>query len=157
LELDHRVFLNLHTLKFYCLPDDYEIIDSALDDIKVRIPRVYIFVIFFTQYVLRPTFRAEDVAKLDKQSGLVRAQDGGTYHPGVMGLNNIKANDYCNCVLQVSILLFVWFDLLYSFRHFLPFHRFVTISCVKRTIRVLSDHQVCNTMLWKFSNVSLPF
>ena len=27
---DHHVFLNLETLKFYCLPDNYEIIDSSL-------------------------------------------------------------------------------------------------------------------------------
>uniref|UniRef100_A0A671KT76 Ubiquitin carboxyl-terminal hydrolase 39 n=1 Tax=Sinocyclocheilus anshuiensis TaxID=1608454 RepID=A0A671KT76_9TELE len=26
----HHVFLNLHTLKFYCLPDNYEIIDSSI-------------------------------------------------------------------------------------------------------------------------------
>lgn len=30
------MFLNLHTLKFYCLPDNYEIIDSSLEDITVR-------------------------------------------------------------------------------------------------------------------------
>jgi len=36
IDTDHRVFLNLSTLKFYCLPDDYEIVDSSLDDIKVR-------------------------------------------------------------------------------------------------------------------------
>lgn len=27
----HHVFLNLNTLRFYCLPDNYEIIDSSLD------------------------------------------------------------------------------------------------------------------------------
>lgn len=27
---DHHVFLNLETLKFYCLPDNYEIVDSSL-------------------------------------------------------------------------------------------------------------------------------
>lgn len=27
---DHHVYLNLETLKFYCLPDNYEIIDSSL-------------------------------------------------------------------------------------------------------------------------------
>ena len=31
----HHVFLNLLTHKFYCLPDNYEIIDSSLDDIIV--------------------------------------------------------------------------------------------------------------------------
>ena len=31
----HRVYLNLQTQKFYCLPDNYEIIDSSLEDIIV--------------------------------------------------------------------------------------------------------------------------
>ncbi|VDM84933.1 unnamed protein product [Strongylus vulgaris] len=35
LDTDHRVFLNLHTLKFYCLPDNYEVDDPSLEDIKV--------------------------------------------------------------------------------------------------------------------------
>lgn len=35
-QFSHHVFLNLHTLKFYCLPDNYEIIDSSLEDITVR-------------------------------------------------------------------------------------------------------------------------
>ena len=43
---DHHVFLNLHTLKFYCLPDNYEIIDATLEDIK---------------YVLKPTFTKDEV------------------------------------------------------------------------------------------------
>ena len=34
-ETDHHVFMNLHTLKFFCIPDNYEIIDSSLDDIKL--------------------------------------------------------------------------------------------------------------------------
>ena len=34
-QVDHRVWLNLHSLKFYCLPDNYEIIDPSLEDIKV--------------------------------------------------------------------------------------------------------------------------
>ncbi|MFH4978676.1 hypothetical protein AB6A40_005385, partial [Gnathostoma spinigerum] len=33
---------------------------------------------------------------------LSRAYDDTTYHPGVVGLNNIKANDYENVVLHVS-------------------------------------------------------
>ncbi|ODN05096.1 U4/U6.U5 tri-snRNP-associated protein 2 [Orchesella cincta] len=81
----HHVYLNLHTLKFYCLPDNYEIIDSSLDDIK---------------YVVNPTFRPEHINKLDKNGRESRAIDGTMYLPGVIGLNNIKANDYCNVVLQ---------------------------------------------------------
>ncbi|CAH8627259.1 unnamed protein product [Schistosoma mattheei] len=32
---------------------------------------------------------------------MVRAYNGLTYYPGVVGLNNIKANDYCNVILQM--------------------------------------------------------
>ncbi|KAK3727510.1 hypothetical protein QZH41_018373, partial [Actinostola sp. cb2023] len=88
----HHVFLNLHTLKFYCLPDNYEVIDSSLDDIK---------------YVLNPTFTKEDIKLMDTSAKMSRAFDGTTYLPGnnkpcdcVVGLNNIKANDYLNVILQ---------------------------------------------------------
>ncbi|NXN09551.1 SNUT2 protein, partial [Indicator maculatus] len=84
-QFSHHVFLNLHTLKFYCLPDNYEIIDSSLEDIT---------------YVLKPTFTTQQIANLDKQAKLSRAYDGTTYLPGIVGLNNIKANDYANAVLQ---------------------------------------------------------
>ncbi|CAL1542817.1 unnamed protein product [Lymnaea stagnalis] len=81
----HHVFLNLQTQKFYCLPDNYQIIDSSLDDII---------------YVLNPTFSDTMIRKLDKNPKLSRAYDGTTYLPGIVGLNNIKSNDYCNVVLQ---------------------------------------------------------
>ncbi|NXF13100.1 SNUT2 protein, partial [Smithornis capensis] len=54
----------------------------------------------FPQYVLKPTFTAQHIAHLDKQAKLSRAYDGTTYLPGIVGLNNIKANDYANAVLQ---------------------------------------------------------
>ncbi|KAL7292177.1 hypothetical protein TKK_0014132 [Trichogramma kaykai] len=81
----HHVFLNLNTLKFYCLPDNYEIIDSSLKDIK---------------RVLNPTYSDAKIADLDKNSKQSRAIDGSMYSPGIIGLNNIKANDYCNVILQ---------------------------------------------------------
>ncbi|XP_046558519.1 U4/U6.U5 tri-snRNP-associated protein 2-like isoform X2 [Haliotis rubra] len=81
----HHVFLNLQTQKFYCLPDNYEIIDSSLEDII---------------YVLNPTFTDLNIKRLDKNPKMSRAYDGTTYLPGIVGLNNIKANDYCNVVLQ---------------------------------------------------------
>lgn len=83
---NHYIYLNLATLKFYCLPDNYEIVDSSLDDIK---------------YVLNPTFTSEEIKRMDKE--LVkhsRTVDGEFYVPGMVGLNNIKANDYSNVILQ---------------------------------------------------------
>ncbi|XP_037964253.2 U4/U6.U5 tri-snRNP-associated protein 2 isoform X2 [Plutella xylostella] len=81
----HHVFLNLHTLKFYCLPDNYEVIDSSLNDIK---------------YVLNPIFESDSITQLDFNTKMSRAIDGTMYMPGIVGLNNIKANDYCNVILQ---------------------------------------------------------
>ncbi|KAF5394776.1 Ubiquitinyl hydrolase 1, partial [Paragonimus heterotremus] len=82
----HHVFLNLETHRFYCLPDDYEIIDGSLEDIT---------------YLLNPTFTKADIANLDTNTRMVRAYNGLTYYQGVVGLNNIKANDYCNVILQM--------------------------------------------------------
>lgn len=59
--------------------------DSSLDDIK---------------YVLNPTFTCKHVAELDLSDKRSRAIDGTLYLPGIVGLNNIKANDYCNVILQ---------------------------------------------------------
>uniref|UniRef100_F6ZHA2 ubiquitinyl hydrolase 1 n=3 Tax=Ciona intestinalis TaxID=7719 RepID=F6ZHA2_CIOIN len=84
-ECNHHVFLNLYTLKFYCLPDNYMIVDSSLEDIT---------------YVLNPTFTKKHIKQLLNDSKLMRAYDGTTYLPGIVGLNNIKANDYCNVILQ---------------------------------------------------------
>jgi len=81
---DHHVFLNLLTLHFYCLPDNYEIIDPSLADII---------------YVVNPTFSNEWLGQ--HQTRMSRAYDKSLYLPGIVGLNNIKANDYCNVILQV--------------------------------------------------------
>lgn len=51
--------------------------------------------------MLKPTFTKQHISGLDKQGKLYRAYDGTTYLPGIVGLNNIKANDYANVVLQV--------------------------------------------------------
>lgn len=85
LQAFHHVYLNLSTLKFYCLPDNYEVIDPSLDDIK---------------YVLKPTFTPEQIEELDHGTKLSIALDGTQYLPVAVGLNNIKANDYVNAVVQ---------------------------------------------------------
>lgn len=74
---EHHVFLNLETHKFYCLPDNYEIKDSSLDDII---------------YLLNPTFSKSEIQRLETSARLVRAYDGNTYHPGIVGVNNIKVS-----------------------------------------------------------------
>jgi len=60
LEVNHHVYIHLFTNKIYCLPDDYEVVDSSLDDIQVNVIIIYtkkkkiiIIIIFF------PTFLCE--------------------------------------------------------------------------------------------------
>ena len=45
------MFLNLQTHKFYCLPDNYEIIDSSLDDIIVSRINYFLMLIVFCDIV----------------------------------------------------------------------------------------------------------
>eukprot|EP01104_Vermistella_antarctica_P009036 TRINITY_DN2309_c0_g3_i1.p1 TRINITY_DN2309_c0_g3~~TRINITY_DN2309_c0_g3_i1.p1 ORF type:complete len:533 (+),score=155.79 TRINITY_DN2309_c0_g3_i1:28-1626(+) len=85
----HHVFINLNTAKVYCLPDNYEVHDSSLDDIK---------------YVLDPHFTREQVVDLDKPNQTkLKAFDGVEFFPGCVGMNNIKANDGINSVLQCLV------------------------------------------------------
>ena len=70
------------------MPDNYQVIDSSLDDIK---------------YVLNPTFTPEQTKVLDTSTKMSRAYDSTIYLPGIVGLNNIKANDYSNVVLQALV------------------------------------------------------
>lgn len=50
-QFTHHVFLNLHTLKFYCLPDNYEIIDSSLEDITVSTGMLVVFSLFLSSRI----------------------------------------------------------------------------------------------------------
>ncbi|KYQ92771.1 SAP DNA-binding domain-containing protein [Tieghemostelium lacteum] len=86
LQSNHHVFINLHNQKIYCLPDDYEVIDSSLDDIK---------------YLLNPTYSKEQIQKLDENSKYSRALDGTQYLSGMVGLNVIKNNSYFNVCIQL--------------------------------------------------------
>ncbi|RUO96536.1 cysteine proteinase [Jimgerdemannia flammicorona] len=85
---DHHVYINLHTLKVYVLPDGYEVNDSSLDDIK---------------YTLHPTFTKEQVQQLDKSSKHSYDLNNRRYLPGFVGLNNVKANDYVNVAIQALV------------------------------------------------------
>jgi hypothetical protein len=53
--MGHFVFINLNDTRTYCLPDGYEIIDAALNDVKK---------------CLAPTFSMTDVAKLNSNTSL---------------------------------------------------------------------------------------
>ena len=59
--------------------------DRSLDDIRA---------------VLSPAFAPPEVRALDTSVTWARALDGSEYMPGLVGLNNMKANDYANVVIQ---------------------------------------------------------
>ncbi|KAK5291866.1 Ubiquitin carboxyl-terminal hydrolase 10 [Exophiala xenobiotica] len=85
LEVDHHVYINMATKKVYVLPEGYEVQNKSLDDIK---------------YVVDPKFTEGEVRKLDKDPRLSTDLSNKKYRPGFIGMNNIKANDYLNVVVQ---------------------------------------------------------
>lgn len=87
LQIGHCMFMRLDSGRVFCLPDNYEVHDPSLQDI---------------QHVLNPTFSDEEIASMDGR-GWSRDLDGKEYMPGLVGLNNMKANDYANVVLQAIL------------------------------------------------------
>jgi len=85
LEVGHHVYVNMETKKVYVLPEGYEVHNKSLDDIK---------------YVVDPKFTEEAVKKLDKVAKESTDLSNKRYRPGFIGMNNIKANDYLNVVVQ---------------------------------------------------------
>ncbi|KAI8325594.1 OPT-domain-containing protein [Martensiomyces pterosporus] len=82
---DHHVFINLKTLKVYVLPDNYEVTDRSLNDIKS---------------IIQPAYTANRVKKLDTTCEYSYDLAGKKYDVGFVGLNKIKCNDYMNAVVQ---------------------------------------------------------
>ncbi|KAE8847147.1 hypothetical protein PTNB73_03295 [Pyrenophora teres f. teres] len=85
LEEGHHVYVNMETKKVYVLPEGYEVTSKSLDDIK---------------FVVDPRMSKEEVAKLDKEPKVSWDLSNREYIPGFVGMNNIKANDYFNVVIQ---------------------------------------------------------
>jgi len=86
LEARHHIFMKLDDGKVYCLPDMYEVVDRTFGDIR---------------HVLNPVLTPQELATLEKDHKWARAVDGHDYMPGLVGLNNMKQNDYANVVIQM--------------------------------------------------------
>lgn len=90
LEESHHVYIALSTGssneagKIWCLPDNYEVEDASLNDIR---------------YNLMPLFTKDMIQRLDQEPLVSRALDGTEYHIGCIGLNNLKQTDYVNVVV----------------------------------------------------------
>lgn len=85
LEEGHHVYVNMETKKVYVLPEGYEVKSKSLDDIK---------------FVVDPRMSKAEVARLDKDAKVSWDLSNKEYTPGYVGMNNIKANDYFNVVIQ---------------------------------------------------------
>ncbi len=81
----HFVWINLQDTNCYCLPDSYEIVDAALNDVK---------------RCLAPIFTSRSIAAIDRDTSLARDIYGISYLPGFVGLNNLTNTDYLNVVLH---------------------------------------------------------
>lgn len=85
LEVDHHVYVNMGSKKVYVLPEGYEVTSKSLEDIK---------------FVVDPRLPREEVLRLDRIPKDAFDFTGKKYRPGFVGMNNIKANDYFNVVIQ---------------------------------------------------------
>lgn len=52
------------------------------------------------KYALNPTYKKSQIEQLDKNTETVRAQDGYSYLPGIVGFNNINQMSPINAILQ---------------------------------------------------------
>jgi U4/U6.U5 tri-snRNP-associated protein 2 len=86
LEVNHHIFMSLTDGAVWCLPDGYRVIDRSLDDISA---------------FMNPKFTSQDLNYIDQSTRWSRAIDGTEYMPGLVGLNNMKANDYANVIIQI--------------------------------------------------------
>ena len=86
LQVRHYLFMHLSTGKCYCLPEMYEVQDGTLSDI---------------QFNRNPEFGLEEIRELVRNPPVCRSLAGTQFVPGTVGLNNLKASDYINVVLQV--------------------------------------------------------
>ncbi|MCQ2819035.1 MAG: UBP-type zinc finger domain-containing protein, partial [archaeon] len=90
LEESHHLFINLSTEAIICLPDNYEVFDPSLNNIKSN---------------LKPKFTKEEIKNLDLQTEFSYSLEGKEFLPGCIGLNNTKCNDYVNVIIQSLVRL----------------------------------------------------
>ncbi|KAJ2860433.1 U4 U6.U5 tri-snRNP-associated protein, partial [Coemansia erecta] len=81
----HHVFINLKTRRVYILPDNYEVQDRSLNDIKA---------------IVSPDYTPLRVGNIDACCEYSHDLSGKRYVAGFVGLNRIKNNDYMNVVIQ---------------------------------------------------------
>ncbi|KAJ1607079.1 SnRNP assembly defective 1 like ubiquitin C-terminal hydrolase [Cryptosporidium canis] len=84
LEIGHHIFINLASSSIICLPNDYEIREHSLEDIKG-----YLHPRFSSSYISTSLYNAS------------RTFDGVEFFPGFIGLSNFCGNDSLNSIILV--------------------------------------------------------
>ena len=82
---NHFVFMHLENGRAFCLPDNYEIFDASLEDVRK---------------VLFPRFTSEEITRLEKEAIWSKALDGTEYLVGVVGLNRVENAKGVNSIVQ---------------------------------------------------------
>jgi len=126
---NHHVFLCLKSKTFYCLPDNYEVVDNSLDDI------LYCLSPFYSPSELNLySDKIKDAIIYDINPYTCRALDGTKYLPGIIGLNDIKNNDYANvffhAIAQVKPI-----------RDYFLLQKEMSEKVLKKTLTLLSSAQ----------------
>lgn len=85
LQEGHYLFCHLSERTFHCLPDNYEIHDPSLQDIRDA---------------LHPTYTPAKIRQLDQRNEMSRDLFGRLYLPGFIGLQNLQKTDCINAVVQ---------------------------------------------------------
>merc|ERR1719499_1163110 len=85
LKTGHKMIIHLKDSRIFCLPEDYEIEDNTLNDIK---------------HNLHPTFTKQEIDTIDTRVQYSHALDGNDYLPGVLGLNDLTMTSWANSVIQ---------------------------------------------------------
>ena len=83
----HHVFMKISGSgkgSIWCLPDNYEVVDESLRDIR---------------FALEPTYSGCDISALDANKRLATDVQGVKYLPGFVGLNNVGHTDYINATV----------------------------------------------------------
>lgn len=88
LQESHHLFINLTTARVYCLPDDYEIVDSSLDDIISA---------------LHPKFRPRCLPDLDSRFFRLQLAGGHLRIRGAVGLDSMHGSNAANVILQLIL------------------------------------------------------
>ena len=77
--------MHLENGRAFCLPDNYEIFDASLEDVRK---------------VLFPRFTSEEITRLEKEAIWSKALDGTEYLVGVVGLNRVENAKGVNSIVQ---------------------------------------------------------